>query len=97
MIKLNLTLFGGNGSGDGTLAADRYETKLSREIGRRSQIRAGQSFVLHNFTEDKKSKVSGDYLLEQIKKRKLRKEKGTWRGSKGAFYTIRRIEKRRKR
>ena len=95
MIKLNLHFFGGNGSSDG-LVADKYETKLSREIGRKSQIKPNQNFVVYDYNKDERKKATGEYLLEQISKKKLRKQQGSWRSAKG-FLSIRRIEKKRKR
>lgn len=96
MLRLNLHMFGGNGSGSGSSGGknktDNQNTiKLGDEIGSSKGIKKGYEYLLIS-NKGEKSVRTGEKLLSHIKDKTLKYDDDIyhWVGKKGT-YIIRRI------
>ena len=96
MIKLNITLFGGNGSGDGTGTNKSNTVRLGTEVNSAKGIKKDQEYLVISGNGDKTVRT-GERLLSQIQNKSLKYDDDIyhWVGSKGT-YIIRPIKRRKK-
>ena len=101
MIRMNLWLFGGGGSGSGGSKAGgsgKTSTKLGNEIYTSRGIKKGQEYAVINTSKGETMVRNGSHLLEQIAKGTLKYNDDLyhWVTAKGS-YIIRHIVRKGKR